>query len=128
MNKISAKNVARLVAGGFAAGVVNGIFGNGGGVVVVFLLSGLSGALFSDKREVFANVTAVVLPIATTSALIYSSVTPPAASDVLAVASASLAGGIVGAILLGRTDVKALKNIFAILMIASGIMMLIGGK
>ncbi len=121
--KIDSRIVARLAAGGFAAGVVNGIFGNGGGVVIVFLLSGMT-ALFSDKREVFANVTAAVLPIAITSALIYSSLVPPKASDVVAVSSASLAGGIVGALILGKINPKALKIIFASLMIISGIMMI----
>lgn len=125
--RIKRRAAIRLAAGGFAAGVVNGIFGNGGGVVIVFLLSGM-GLLFSDKREIFANVTAAVLPIAITSALIYSSVVPPRASDVIAVASASLAGGILGAFILGKINPKALKIIFASLMIISGIMMIAWGK
>ena len=125
--RIAPRDICRLAAGGFAAGVVNGIFGNGGGVVVVFLFSGLW-TVFSDRREVFANVTASVLPIALTSALIYSSLTPPRASDVVKVGLSSLAGGIVGAFLLGRIDPRALKTIFAILMVASGIMMIVWGK
>ena len=122
---LSAKTVARLSAGGLAAGVVNGIFGNGGGVVVVFLFSSMATVLFSDRREIFSNVTAAVLPIALTSALIYSSVSPPKASDAIAVGAASLAGGIVGAILLGRIDPRALKIIFAVLMVISGILMIV---
>ena len=61
---------ARLAAGGFAAGVVGGIFGNGGGVLVVFLLGSMAGRLFEDRREIFSNVTAAVLPMAVVSALI----------------------------------------------------------
>ena len=127
-SSLRAQTVARLIAGGFAAGVINGIFGNGGGVVIVFLFSALSNALFADKRAIFANVTATVLPIALTSALIYSSVTPPALSDVIAVASASLAGGVVGALLLGKIGARMLKIIFAVIMIISGIIMITGGK
>ena len=123
--ELSAKTVARLGAGGLSAGVVNGIFGNGGGVVVVFLFSSMATVLFSDRREIFSNVTAAVLPIALTSALIYSSVSPPKASDAIAVGAASLAGGIVGAILLGRIDPRALKIIFAVLMVISGILMIV---
>ena len=119
---------ARLAAGGFAAGVVNGIFGNGGGVVIVFLLSGASASLFSDERKVFSNVTAAVLPIATTSALIYSSVSPPGYADVIGVAAASLAGGAIGAMLLGKIRVRALKVIFALIMIVSGIVMIAGRR
>ena len=125
--RIAPRDICRLVAGGFAAGVVNGIFGNGGGVVVVFLFSGLW-AIFSDRREVFANVTASVLPIALTSAMIYSSLTPPDPADVLRVGISSLAGGVVGAILLGRIDPRALKTVFAVLMVVSGIMMIVWGK
>ena len=120
---IDGKTVARLAAGGFAAGVVNGIFGNGGGVVIVFLL-GSAGALFPEKRDIFANVTAAVLPIALTSALIYSSVSPPMMSDVIAVGAASLAGGIIGAVILGKVNARLLKMLFASLMIISGILML----
>ena len=122
---LSAQTVARLSAGGLAAGVVNGIFGNGGGVVVVFLFSSMASILFSTRREIFSNVTAAVLPIALTSALIYSSVSPPKASDAVAVGAASLAGGIVGAMLLGKIDPRALKIIFAVLMVISGILMIV---
>ena len=126
--RLAPRCVSRLVTGGFIAGVVNGIFGNGGGVVIVFLFSSMAPVLFEDRREIFANVTAAVLPIALTSALIYSSVVPPKLSDVIAVAAASLAGGIVGALLLGKIKAGALKIIFALIMIISGIIMIAGKK
>ena len=126
MNKLDAKTAARLASGGFAAGVVNGMFGTGGGVVVVFLLSALSARLFDDDRGVFANVTAIVLPIATTSATIYSILVPPSPANVIAVASASLVGGFLGAFALGKIKIDALKALFAILMIISGVIMLVG--
>jgi uncharacterized membrane protein YfcA len=121
---ITAKIAARLAAGGFAAGVVSGIFGNGGGVVVVFLFGSMAGRLFSDRREIFSGVTAAVLPMAVTSALIYSSYSPPSLADTVAVAAASLAGGTVGALLLGKIKPDVLKKIFAAVMIVSGVMML----
>ena len=126
MDKLNAKTVARLAAGGFAAGVVNGVFGTGAGVVVVFLLAAVAGHLLEDKRRIFANVTAMVMPIATTSALVYATLVPPNPSDVVAVASASLAGGLVGATALGKIKIDALKALFAILMIISGVIMLVG--
>jgi uncharacterized membrane protein YfcA len=46
---MTAKKAARLAAGGFAAGVVSGIFGNGGGVLVVFLFGSMAGRLFGDS-------------------------------------------------------------------------------
>lgn len=122
--KISGKTAARLAAGGFAAGVINGIFGNGGGVLVVFLLGYACEKMISDGREIFSNVTAAVLPMALTSALIYSSYAPPSLADALSVGAASLAGGILGACLLGRISADMLKKIFAAVMIISGGIML----
>ena len=125
-NKLTPKEIARLGAGGFASGVVNGIFGTGAGVLVVFLLAGVAGHLIRDKRRIFANVTAMVLPIASTSALVYSRLVPPSPADVVAVASASLAGGLLGALALGKINLSALKALFALLMIISGVIMLVG--
>lgn len=125
--RMTGKIAARLAAGGFAAGVVNGIFGNGAGVVIVFLLGGVCGELLPDKRAIFANVTAAVLPMALVSALIYSSYSPPSLSDAVSVSAASLAGGIIGACLLGKISAAALKKIFAAVMIVSGIVMLVWG-
>ena len=127
LGHIPGKTAARLAAGGFAAGVIGGIFGNGAGVIIVFLLGSVCIDLLPDKRAIFANVTAAVLPMAVTSALIYSSYSPPSFADAVSVSAASLAGGIIGACLLGRISATALKKIFAAVMIVSGIVMLVWG-
>ena len=118
---------ARLAAGGFTAGVINGIFGNGAGVIIVFLIGGICKKQLPDARAAFANVTAAVLPMALTSALIYSSYSTPSLADAVSVAAASLAGGIVGACLLGKISATALKKIFAAVMVVSGVVMLVWG-
>ena len=125
--RMTAKVTAKLVAGGFAAGVVSGIFGNGGGILVVFLLSSMASRLFEDRREIFSSVTAAVLPMAVVSALIYSSFSPPSLTDTVSVAAASLAGGAVGALLLGKIKPEVLKKIFAAVMIVSGAVMFMRG-
>ena len=117
---ITAGTAARVAAGGFAAGIVNGIFGNGGGIIVVFLLGGVCRELMGDGRRVFANVTAAVLPMALTSAAVYSSFSVPSVSDVVAVSASGLAGGIIGASLIGRISPEGLKKIFAAVMVVSG--------
>jgi uncharacterized membrane protein YfcA len=124
--RLSGEMSAKIAAGGLAAGVINGIFGNGGGVVVVFLLGGICRDIIGDGRRVFANVTAAVLPMALTSALIYSSFSAPSVSDAVAVASSSLAGGVIGASLIGRISAVALRKIFAAVMVISGAVMLFG--
>lgn len=124
---ISKRMAARIVAGGLVAGIVNGIFGNGAGVIIVFLIGGVCKECIPDERAAFANVTAAVLPMALTSAFIYSSYTPPSLADAVSVSAASLAGGIIGACILGKISVAALKKIFATVMVVSGIVMLIWG-
>ena len=127
IKRMSCRMGVRLAAGGFAAGVVSGIFGNGAGVIVVLLIGGICKELVPDPKAAFANVTAAVLPMALVSALIYSSYAPPNVADAVSVAAASLAGGIIGACLLGKIGVTMLKKIFAAVMIASGFIMLIWG-
>ena len=124
--RLSWETAAKIAAGGFAAGVINGIFGNGGGVVVVFLLGGICGDVMGDGRRVFANVTAAVLPMALTSALIYSSFSAPSLSDAVSVAASSLAGGVIGASLIGKISAVGLRKIFAAVMVISGAVMLLG--
>ena len=119
------RTAARLAAGGFAAGVINGIFGNGAGIPLVFLLgSDAMRGILEGRREVFANVTAAVLPMSVVSALIYSSFSPPDVWEAVSVSAAALAGGMLGALLLGKIEPRVLKKIFATVMTVSGGVML----
>ena len=58
----------RALAAGAAAGVTNGLFGGGGGSVLVPLLSRLCGL---DQRRAFATSVAVILPLCALSAALY---------------------------------------------------------
>ena len=53
-------NVWGMAVAGGCAGLVNGLFGGGGGMVLVPLLSQLTDL---DEREVFSASVAVILPI-----------------------------------------------------------------
>ena len=55
------------VAGG-AAGLVNGFFGGGGGMILVPLLSGKCGL---DRQKAFATSVAIIAPLCALSAAIY---------------------------------------------------------
>ena len=114
----------RLIAVGMTAGVINGVFGTGGGTVIVFALSALAGRLFPDRRMIFANAIAIILPPAVVSTLVYASFSPPDPATVTAIALCSLAGGALGALLLGKLKGRVLRLIFAVLMILSGGIML----
>ena len=58
----------RYLLSGALAGVVNGLFGGGGGSVFVPLLTGYCGL---DRRRAFATSVAVILPLCALSAAIY---------------------------------------------------------
>lgn len=117
------KNI-ELAAVGAAAGAVNGIFGTGGGTVIVLALMWMLKDSLDDGRAVFANAPAAILPIAVVSAITYSSFSPPDMGRVVMIALSALGGGILGAVLLGRLRTRVLKIIFASVMIISGGMML----
>lgn len=63
--KIS-KGIWSILAGG-AAGVVNGLFGAGGGMVLVPMLSGKGGF---TQRETFSSSVVIMLPLCVISLLI----------------------------------------------------------
>lgn len=79
-----------LALAGAGAGTVSGIFGAGGGMVLVPLLT-LTGAL--EDQEVFSGSLAVILPICITVLLISSSRQPLAWSEALPYLPGSALGG-----------------------------------
>ena len=116
------KRIIMLAAVGAAAGTVNGLFGTGGGTVLVLTLP-----LFCRELEggrLFANVCAAILPISLVSALTYSSFSPPGVTAIW-VGVGALAGGAVGAFLLGKLKPTVLKLIFSAVMAVSGVVMLV---
>lgn len=54
------KKLWMLILAGGAAGTVNGLFGAGGGMVLVPLLSGLAGM---DDNQIFPASVSIILPI-----------------------------------------------------------------
>lgn len=79
-----------LVLAGTGAGVVAGIFGAGGGMVLVPLLT-LTGAL--EEKEVFSGSLAVILPICLTVLLISGLGRPLAWREALPYLPGSALGG-----------------------------------
>ena len=62
------RRTGRALAAGAAAGLTNGLFGGGGGSVLVPLLTRLCGL---DQRRAFATSVAVILPLCAQSAALY---------------------------------------------------------
>ena len=114
--------LAPAVAGGLA-GIANGFFGGGGGMVLVPLLTARCGL---DQRRAFATSVALILPLCVLSSVIYLF---RGGLD-LAVALPYLAGGLAGGFLGGRLFQKLnmdwLRRAFALLILYGGFKSLFG--
>ena len=103
---------------GAAAGVVNGFFGGGGGMVLVPLLAGKCGL---DQRKAFATSVAVILPLCALSVAVYLF---RGGLDVMA-ALPYLIGGTVGGWAGGKwfkgVKMPWLKRAFGLLLIYGGV-------
>ncbi len=105
------------LAGG-AAGLVNGFFGGGGGMVLVPLLTGKCGL---DQRRAFATSIAIILPLCALSSVIYllrGSLDLMAALPYLA---GGLAGGFVGGKVFQKLNMDWLRRLFALLILYGGV-------
>ena len=105
-----------------AAGCVNGLFGGGGGMLVVPLLTGMG----LDAKKAHATAVAVILPLCFISALIYVFKGCFDMTLTLTVGGGVVAGGVLGALLLKKADNFLLSGLFYLVMIGAGIKMVIG--
>ncbi|MBO7148420.1 MAG: sulfite exporter TauE/SafE family protein [Clostridia bacterium] len=122
--KLTLKMVLTLFAG-FAAGIINGVFGTGGGIVLVFLLGWLmKEEIGYSPRDAFASVIAIVLPMSVVSAWLYIEEGNVSVSDASGYLLPAVLGGITGAFFLDKINLKFLKKLFALLVVYAGIKMM----
>ena len=98
---------------GTVAGLVNGLFGGGGGMVLVPLLSGWCGL---EGKQAFATCVAAILPLSAVSAAVYLLRQPfdwAAALPYLI--------GLVGGRLFHRVSVTWLRGLFAAFLLYGGV-------
>ena len=119
-NKIKQKNLFAVLCG-VGAGVVNGLFGGGGGMIVVPMLTGL---LKYPTKSAHATAILIILPLSIVSGLFYVAFGVQV-KVLLPVLTGVIVGGIVGALLLNKISNKWITIIFAFLMAAAGVKMLI---
>lgn len=115
-----------LLVGGLAAGFLNGLLGAGGGIVIVWILEKTIGSMTADKRDIFANALAVMLPISVMSAVSYAVSGNLPRGDVTRFLIPGVLGGLFGAFLLDKIGAGAVKTLFCLLVILSGIIMVVG--
>lgn len=98
------------LAGG-AAGLVNGLFGGGGGMILVPLLAGKCGL---ERRKAFASSVAIILPLCALSAIIYFVRGQLELFTALPYLLGGLLGGLVGGKLFPKVPVVWLRRAFAL--------------
>ena len=110
------KWVARTAGG--AAGIANGLFGGGGGMVFLPVMSRWSGL---PQRKLYATCVGVIFPVCIVSAAVYlwrGGVSLGAALPYLA---GGLFGGWIGGRLYGKISTKFLKWLFAAFLFYAGV-------
>ena len=103
---------------GAAAGLANGLFGGGGGMVFIPLMS-RDPAL--EGRRLFATCVAVIFPVCAVSALIYFWKGGLSLSAALPYLLGGLVGGFLGGRLYGRVSTAWLRRLFALFLFYAGV-------
>ena len=107
--------VARAAGG--AAGIANGLFGGGGGMVFVPILSRF-GEL--EQRKLYATCVGVIFPVCLVSAGVYLHRGGVSLSDAWPYLLGGLVGGFLGGKLYGKISTKFLKWVFAAFLFYAG--------
>lgn len=108
----------RPALAGAAAGLVNGFFGGGGGMLLVPLLAGWCGL---GQRKAFATSVAVILPLCVLSAAIYLFRGGVELLPALPYLLGGLAGGLLGGKLFKGVSMTWLRRGFALLILYGGV-------
>ncbi|MDR1706208.1 MAG: sulfite exporter TauE/SafE family protein [Clostridiales bacterium] len=115
--KVMKGGVKRAIIG-VCAGFMNGLFGSGGGALVVPASRKFLGM---DAHKAHASAIAIMLPMSAVSAVMYSVKTKPALIPALLVSAGGVLGGWIGAKVMTRLSGNTLRKIFAAFILAAAI-------
>ncbi|MDR0999424.1 MAG: sulfite exporter TauE/SafE family protein [Clostridiales bacterium] len=107
---------------GVTVGSLNGLFGAGGGTVLVPALEKL---VHMEVHKAHATAIAVILPLSLISVFIYANADTPW-STIFWVSSGGVLGGVIGARALNKIKTRMLYKIFGLCMIVAAIRMILG--
>ena len=116
------KQIFLLILSGAVIGFLNGFFGGGGGMVCVPILQRV---LSLSSKESHATAIAVIFPLSYISASVYVFNRVIESVPFLTIALGVVVGGILGAYVLKFMPPKAVRIIFALLMLAGGVRLII---
>lgn len=109
------RNLTSLLYG-IGIGLVNGVFGAGGGMIAVPVLK--SNGL--DQKQAHANAVAVILPISIVSTIMYLAKGNMTLGDSLAFIPTGLIGSVIATFALQKFSNPLLQKMFAAFMIYAG--------
>jgi len=119
--KIFKKTNVVPVLYGIIIGIINGLFGAGGGMIAVPVLKKTG----MEQKQAHANAVAVILPITAISVFLYIQAGNVKLSDAFAYIPGGLVGALVGSLILGKISPTLLKRIFGGFMVWAGIRLLL---
>ena len=114
---------SRAAVSGILTGAANGLFGGGGGMIAVPLLSE---NLKYGAKQAHATAILIIAPLCLISAIIYALNGFFDASIVIPSSIGNVVGGLVGAALLDKLPALWVKIAFIAVMLAAGIRMVAG--
>ena len=114
------KNNLKTALIGIVTGFANGLFGSGGGTIVVPCMEKYLGV---DAHKSHATAIAVILPLSILSAGIYIFKADVPWSQTIAVSVGGIIGGVAGAKLLNKLSSRKLHIIFGGAMLAAAVRM-----
>lgn len=112
------KNGVKSCLTGAAAGLANGFFGAGGGMLLIPLLTRW---VKLDERKAFASSIFIILPMCAASAVVYWIRVGLDFWAILPYLVGGLIGGIIGGAVFKKVPVKILRRVLGILIIYGGI-------
>ena len=114
-------SAAFLVAIGLAAGILSGLFGIGGGIVMVpaLVMVGLG------QHRAQATSLAAIVPIAIVGAALFGRADSVDVGAAVVLSAGSLVGARAGALLMDRLSEVVLARVFAVLLVVVAVLMLV---
>ncbi|MBA1336737.1 MAG: hypothetical protein HPY66_3173 [Firmicutes bacterium] len=114
--------IVKLVLIGLITGLCNGLFGSGGGTILVPSMIFIMG---TEEHKAHATAILVILPLTILSTLVYYRSSYISWPLTLKVVSGGIAGSVIGAKLLNRIPSWILRKVFGLFMIIAAVRMVI---
>lgn len=116
------KKILKLLLIGIIAGLANGLFGSGGGTIVV---PALTYVLNVNEHKAHATAISIILPLTIISTFIYLKGKSIPLNIAFNVILGGILGSIVGAKLLKKIPTLALRKIFGSIIVVTALRLLI---